>query len=209
MALASQIDAAVRVRRPSIGLQAFDRFVVVQPDSNDDTQDKADAAQFVKRLGNRHDCAGMSCAYPRHDEDIAATNQALILAGLAPDPYPSVERDRKISPTTTPLPEVTQAMRRREAEAKNPPPPLPDLSWQIRAACRDEDPDLFYSADGERAQERIVREAKARAVCMGCPVTSTCLDYALERREQGVWGGKTDDERTNVRRRRTWRAKAA
>lgn len=209
MALPSQIDAAVRTHRRPIGQQAFDRFVIVQPDSDDSDEERADAAQFVKRLGNRHACTGTSCMHPRHTEDVAATNQALILAGLAPDPVPSQDANRRISRDVTPLPGASRAKKRREAEAKNPPAPLPDLTWQLGASCRGKDPDLFHAPDGERAQERIVREAKAKAVCMGCPVASACLEYALEKREQGVWGGTSDEERTSLRRRRTWREKAA
>lgn len=41
----------------------------------------------------------------------------------------------------------------------------------------------------------------ARRVCETCPVRIECLDYALRANEvHGMWGGKTPDERTGLRR---------
>ncbi|WP_051939796.1 WhiB family transcriptional regulator [Phaeacidiphilus oryzae] len=74
--------------------------------------------------------------------------------------------------------------------------------WRDLAACNRTDPeDLFV--DGA-AQHR------AKAVCMGCPVRTECLAYALDHRvEFGVWGGATERERRAILRRRptvrSWR----
>jgi WhiB family redox-sensing transcriptional regulator len=44
---------------------------------------------------------------------------------------------------------------------------------------------------------------RARAICKGCPVTSQCLEYALEERiEHGVWGGCSERERRRILKRR-------
>jgi WhiB family redox-sensing transcriptional regulator len=44
---------------------------------------------------------------------------------------------------------------------------------------------------------------KARKICAGCPVASTCLEYALEHRnEHGVWGGCSERERRRILKRR-------
>lgn len=48
--------------------------------------------------------------------------------------------------------------------------------WELRAACRREDPDVFFS---DRTKKR------ARAICDSCPVLNECLEAALQR-EQGV-----------------------
>lgn len=208
MALSSQIEAAARTRSRPVGLQVFDRQALIE-NVTDNTDDHADAAQFMRRLGNRHGCIGADCTHPQHDDDIAATNQALILAGLTDDPYPSVERDRKMSPTVKPIPELARAKRLRAAEAKTPQASRPDLSWQDRGACRGEDPRWFFGADNEQRPMREVREEKAREICAACPVRSLCLDAAIERREVGFWGGTNDDERAALRRRRTRRANAA
>jgi WhiB family transcriptional regulator, redox-sensing transcriptional regulator len=61
--------------------------------------------------------------------------------------------------------------------------------WWDRAACRDEDPDLFFPASPARV-------AKAKQVCAICPVQAACLDWALRyRQDYGVWGGTSEEER--------------
>jgi len=86
----------------------------------------------------------------------------------------------------------------------------PSWSWQDAAACRAEDLGLFFGPDGERQPEREIRERKAKAVCVSCPVRADCLDYALSRPEKyGAWGGLNEDERAAERRRRMRRVSAA
>jgi WhiB family transcriptional regulator, redox-sensing transcriptional regulator len=77
------------------------------------------------------------------------------------------------------------------------------MSWQDRAACVGTDTQLFFGPDGERGQEREIREAKAKAICALCPVRAQCLDYALTNSiKQGIWGGLNCEERAWERRRR-------
>ncbi len=62
--------------------------------------------------------------------------------------------------------------------------------------CRDSEPDVFFPSDG-------VGVDKARKICKGCGVRSTCLEYALGLRiEHGVWGGASERERRRINRRR-------
>ncbi|MFJ1709522.1 WhiB family transcriptional regulator [Kitasatospora sp. NPDC088346] len=69
-------------------------------------------------------------------------------------------------------------------------------SWQVRAACRGLDGNLFFHPSGERGEAHQEREAAAKQVCAGCPVRAECLRHALEAREHyGVWGGLAEDER--------------
>jgi WhiB family redox-sensing transcriptional regulator len=69
-------------------------------------------------------------------------------------------------------------------------------SWRKAAACRGLDPDIFYPASDEEAEE-------AKAVCGVCPVRQACLEYALANRERdGVWGGATERERRRMLRHR-------
>ena len=71
-----------------------------------------------------------------------------------------------------------------------------NLSWRQRAACRGIDPDIFYPASEEEADE-------AKAICAVCPVREACLEYALANRERdGVWGGATERERRRMIRQR-------
>jgi WhiB family redox-sensing transcriptional regulator len=83
-------------------------------------------------------------------------------------------------------------------------------TWMESAACRGQDPTLFFGPEGERQPERELRERGAKKVCKRCPVAAECLDAAVEHNEQvGVWGGLGEDERVSERRRRMRRANAA
>jgi WhiB family redox-sensing transcriptional regulator len=84
-----------------------------------------------------------------------------------------------------------------------------DVGWMARSVCGGQDLELFFGPDGERQVDREVREVYATQVCFGCPVIKDCFEYAMERKESGVWGGSTDDERKSVRRRRMRQANAA
>jgi WhiB family transcriptional regulator, redox-sensing transcriptional regulator len=85
-----------------------------------------------------------------------------------------------------------------------------DMSWEARAACGGMAAQLFFGPDGERPQEREIREAKAVAVCARCPVRAQCLDYALENSiKHGIWGGRNQEQRAQERRRRAGRRHAA
>jgi len=76
--------------------------------------------------------------------------------------------------------------------------------WQFRAACRGEDSGLFFAPSYfERKEEKDAREARARAICVHCPVREECLEYALRIREpHGIWGGLNELERRTVLRMR-------
>jgi WhiB family redox-sensing transcriptional regulator len=63
--------------------------------------------------------------------------------------------------------------------------------WQLRAACRGMDPNLFFPEKG--AHRDMVA---AVAVCQTCPVRTECLELALslgglDGHMPGVWGGLT------------------
>lgn len=62
--------------------------------------------------------------------------------------------------------------------------------------CRSEDPELFYPPPG--AGNRPTVEA-AKAICARCPVTTECLQVAMEAEttelRYGIWGGLTAKER--------------
>lgn len=69
-----------------------------------------------------------------------------------------------------------------------------DLS---EAACRSEDPELFFPVTETGPGAR--QAAKAKAVCARCPVSSACLDYAVKNGlADGVFGGLTGSERRRL-----------
>jgi WhiB family transcriptional regulator, redox-sensing transcriptional regulator len=72
--------------------------------------------------------------------------------------------------------------------------------WRADAACRDADPELFFP-DGDTGPARA-HVKTAKLICRGCPVSATCLSWALASgQEAGIWGGLTEDERHRLRRR--------
>ena len=75
-----------------------------------------------------------------------------------------------------------------------------EMDWLDQAACRTEHPELFFPAG--TTQPARSHLAKAKSVCHRCPVTETCLAWALETGQRyGVWGGLSEDERYELQRR--------
>jgi WhiB family redox-sensing transcriptional regulator len=71
--------------------------------------------------------------------------------------------------------------------------------WREHAACRDEDPELFFPLSEIGPGARQADEAKA--VCARCPVREQCLEYALDNGlDHGIFGGLTESERRRLRR---------
>jgi hypothetical protein len=57
--------------------------------------------------------------------------------------------------------------------------------WRDQAACRDEDPELFFPMPSDAAGQQ-----EAAAVCARCPVRVECRAAA---QKYGVWGGEYFD----------------
>ena len=76
-----------------------------------------------------------------------------------------------------------------------------DQRWMARALCHEVDPELFHPSG--TPSHATVQARAAKSVCAKCPVREDCLDYALTAwpRPEGVWGGSTDAERREMRRR--------
>ncbi|NRQ51407.1 WhiB family transcriptional regulator [Aeromicrobium stalagmiti] len=82
------------------------------------------------------------------------------------------------------------------AISRLPMPIQETYEWQYQGACREVDPETFFSPDAERGPRRRAREAAAKALCAVCPVVQECLNHALTVREPyGVWGGLNINER--------------
>ena len=79
-----------------------------------------------------------------------------------------------------------------------------EWGWQWRAACRGDDTGLFYPpSDIETRDTKLLREARAKAICGVCPVRIECLEYAIRIREpHGIWGGLNELERRLLIRQR-------
>lgn len=73
--------------------------------------------------------------------------------------------------------------------------------WRHKAACLDEDPELFFPIDDSGLS--LMQTEDARQVCRACDVSAACLQWALEAGQDfGIWGGKTEDERRALKRQR-------
>ena len=71
-----------------------------------------------------------------------------------------------------------------------------EWDWQLKGACREHDPDLFYYQDFERGKARALRADLAKNICDDCPVREICRETAMAvGEEHGIWGGLTPEER--------------
>jgi len=69
-------------------------------------------------------------------------------------------------------------------------------SWMADGNCRNYPPATFFPSDG-------VGVDRARKICATCPVSTPCLEYALEQHiDHGVWGGCSERERRRIIKRR-------
>lgn len=73
-----------------------------------------------------------------------------------------------------------------------------DMSWSQFAACRNEDPELFFSENA--TPESQAQRRHALRICETCSVTEPCLNYGLIYERFGIWGGTTAEQRNHMRR---------
>jgi WhiB family redox-sensing transcriptional regulator len=70
--------------------------------------------------------------------------------------------------------------------------------WMADAACRGTDPDLFFPDIENKSVTTLVKTAKL--ICHGCPVSLPCLAWSIDGvQEFGIWGGRTDAERRQLK----------
>lgn len=64
-------------------------------------------------------------------------------------------------------------------------------TWRKESACRGLDPNVFFVQAG---QTRLANKIK-KQYCMKCAVRMNCLQYALDNKCKGIWGGTSEHER--------------
>ena len=69
-----------------------------------------------------------------------------------------------------------------------------EVNWN-QAACRDMPTNLFYAFEEHRGVREIMRIDIYRNICCACPIWQSCLKYALQNEDYGIWGGMTTHER--------------
>ena len=65
--------------------------------------------------------------------------------------------------------------------------------WQVHAACRGADTELFFpnARYGTRQIIRRAVENTRREYCGNCPVVERCREYAMAyNTHDGIWGGR-------------------
>lgn len=82
-----------------------------------------------------------------------------------------------------------------------------DMTWLEKAACKHQNTTAWYPAILKTGKNdlgvKVTAEVSmALEVCAGCPVREECLDYALAWEPYGIWGGKTERQRNNLRNER-------
>jgi WhiB family redox-sensing transcriptional regulator len=74
------------------------------------------------------------------------------------------------------------------------------MDWRSKAACQGCDPELFFPLGTTGSALDQIEQAKT--ICRCCEVTHDCLNWALATgQDTGVWGGTSEDERRELRRR--------
>ena len=73
------------------------------------------------------------------------------------------------------------------------------MDWRHVAACREEDPELFFPIG--TTGPAILQIERAKQVCGRCTVTGDCLEWAIQTgQDAGVWGGLSEEERRAFKR---------
>lgn len=80
------------------------------------------------------------------------------------------------------------------ADDEHDAPILRSADWTEHAVCKGKT-HLFFGLPGERPERRARREGLARKYCAACPVMLACRGEARQNRENGFWGGESEEER--------------
>jgi WhiB family redox-sensing transcriptional regulator len=75
-----------------------------------------------------------------------------------------------------------------------------DYTWRKEALCKD------VGSTGQALQQITA----AKSVCGECTVKTECLEFAIETNQDcGIWGGTSEEERRDIRRKMAAARRAA
>lgn len=74
------------------------------------------------------------------------------------------------------------------------------MKWQLRAECRDVDPEIFFPVAVQGTDAYNAQVTAAKSVCSRCSVVNECLEFAQVHVPIGVAGGLDEFERASLRR---------
>ena len=78
--------------------------------------------------------------------------------------------------------------------------------WQLNAACRGLDTELFYPEADVRRHGTAIQTRYIARVCGDCDVADQCLEFALNHHEtNGIWGGRNFTTREMRKFSAAWR----
>lgn len=75
---------------------------------------------------------------------------------------------------------------------------FPNFSGKGVPPCATADPEAFFPDREGTITPYQIRMAKT--ICNSCPYKSECLEWALDNKETGIWGGLTEMDRRKLRR---------
>lgn len=77
---------------------------------------------------------------------------------------------------------------------------IEEMLWLEEAACKGKPTSMFFPERPTNGVTSPLAEIKAAlAICGECQVVKPCLDYAMERKEPGIWGATTENERRKMK----------
>jgi WhiB family redox-sensing transcriptional regulator len=74
------------------------------------------------------------------------------------------------------------------------------VKWDGSEVCSQVSPELFYDVPLTRSSSNRLDREYLRKICGGCPKLMECRTYAIKHELYGFWGGMTEQERSDYRK---------
>jgi WhiB family redox-sensing transcriptional regulator len=74
------------------------------------------------------------------------------------------------------------------------------VEWDGSEVCAQVSPEMFYDIELTRSASNRLDREYLRSICKECPRLNECRTYAIKHEAYGFWGGMTEQERTEYRK---------